>query len=433
MKKQYNVIITTREAKARSKRLRESGISGSSINISGGILIDDISNLGERHTHENLSTLNRLSSDESNYLQMRISALDEDSGVVVISDEKVKAGYSDAAAYSDEAAHANKAAYADIAHDLDIDSPVNERFLRKDQADSTDYLLELNGGIIVRSSKTASQFHSVLSDGLIEEDNMGMSANIIEESDDDSQPLSVALIEVPASDGATTLGGLRNVDDTADTFSDTDDILVRKAGTKEWAVERLIRSGWIPVNTTSERDALDTSYLLKGCVCYVFNEDALYKWTGTAWEKKELGGGGSTGIQRNVRITNNLDSKNISASKGEPCLLKFTFVSQERYDSGEAYEDTGERGVCLISVKSSNSDEYAVVKQLPVNSAVPTTIDVAEFLTSGVNNVMIKVTGTVTEVTTLAFVYTVQLTSLSVDAGNFKWWTAYTGNLKAFL
>lgn len=67
------------------------------------------------------------------------------------------------------------------------------------------------------------------------------------------------------------------------------------------------------------------------------------------------------------------------------------------------------------------------------NSAVPTTIDVAEFLTSGVNNVMIKVTGTVTEVTTLAFVYTVQLTSLSVDAGNFKWWTAYTGNLKAFL
>ena len=278
---------------------------------------------------------------------------------------------------------------------------------------TSDGFVEANSGLIVRSSKKTTSLSNAL----------------IEESDDDSQPLSVALIEVPASDGATTLGGLRNVDDTADTFSDTDDMLVRKAGTKEWAVERLIRSGWIPVNTTSERDALDTSYLLKGCVCYVFNEDALYKWTGTAWEKKELGGGGSTGIQRNVRITNNLDSKNISASKGEPCLLKFTFVSQERYDSGEAYEDTGERGVCLISVKSSNSDEYAVVKQLPVNSAVPTTIDVAEFLTSGVNNVMIKVTGTVTEVTTPAFVYTVQLTSLSVDAGNFKWWTAYTGNV----
>ena len=425
MKKQYNVLTVTREAKARSKRLQKVGISGGSVNVN----MNTSSVSGDGHTHENLLTLDKISIDDDNYLYLKTSVLDDDSGEVVNIDEKVKAGYSDAAAYSDEAAHANKAAYADIAHDLDIDSPVNERFLRKDQADSTDYLLELNGGVIVRSSKTASQFHSVLSDGLIEEDSMGMSANVIEESDDDSQPLSVALIEVPASDGATTLGGLRNVDDTADTFSDTDDMLVRKAGTKEWAVERLIRSGWIPVNTTSERDALDTSYLLKGCVCYVFNEDALYKWTGTAWEKKELGGGGSTGIQRNVRITNNLDSKNISASKGEPCLLKFTFVSQERYDSGEAYEDTGERGVCLISVKSSNSDEYAVVKQLPVNSAVPTTIDVAEFLTSGVNNVMIKVTGTVTEVTTPAFVYTVQLTSLSVDAGNFKWWTAYTGNV----
>lgn len=312
-------------------------------------------------------------------------------------------------------------------------------FINKKQDDEADGLItflkgltseglaQFNNGLLVKSGSARNQ----LLGALIEQNDGGdgLVANIIEESDDDSQPLSVALIEVPASDGATTLGGLRNVDDTADTFSDTDDILVRKAGTKEWAVERLIRSGWIPVNTTSERDALDTSYLLKGCVCYVFNEDALYKWTGTAWEKKELGGGGSTGIQRNVRITNNLDSKNISASKGEPCLLKFTFVSQERYDSGEAYEDTGERGVCLISVKSSNSDEYAVVKQLPVNSAVPTTIDVAEFLTSGVNNVMIKVTGTVTEVTTPAFVYTVQLTSLSVDAGNFKWWTAYTGNV----
>ena len=312
-------------------------------------------------------------------------------------------------------------------------------FINKKQDDEADGLItflkgltseglaQFNNGLLVKSGSA----HNQLLGALIEQNDGGdgLATDVIEESDDDSQSLSVALIEVPASDGATTLGGLRNVDDTADTFSDTDDILVRKAGTKEWSVERLIRAGWIPVGTTSERDALDTSLLLKGCVCYVYNEDVLYKWTGTAWEKKELGGGGSTGIQRNVRIVNNLDSKNISASKGEPCLLRFTFVSQERYDSGEAYEDTGERGVCQISVKSSNSDEYAVVKQLSVNSAVPTTVDVAEFLTSGVNNVMIKVTGTVTEVTTPAFVYTVQLTSLSVDAGNFKWWTAYTGNV----
>lgn len=138
-------------------------------------------------------------------------------------------------------------------------------------------------------------------------------------------------------------------------------------------------------------------------------------------------GGGETGIQRNLRIINNLDSKSLSASKGEPCYLNFTFISQERYSTNEPYEDTGERGFCQISVKNSNSAEYLVVKQLYISSGSPFSIDVAEFLASGANNVMIKVTGEVTEVTAPAFVYTVQLTSLSISADNFKWWTAYTG------
>ena len=42
---------------------------------------------------------------------------------------------------------------------------------------------------------------------------------------------------------------------------------------------------------------------------------------------------------------------------------------------------------------------------------------------------MIKVTGEITEVTTPAFVYTVQLTALSISADNFKWWTAYNGDI----
>lgn len=82
-------------------------------------------------------------------------------------------------------------------------------------------------------------------------------------------------------------------------------------------------------------------------------------------------GGGGTGVQRNIRITNNLESKNISASKGEPCLLDFTFISQERYSSNEPYEDTGERGMCQISVKNNINSEYVIVKQLYINSSVP--------------------------------------------------------------
>ena len=69
------------------------------------------------------------------------------------------------------------------------------------------------------------------------------------------------------------------------------------------------------------------------------------------------------------------------------------------------------------------------MKQLYINSSVPFKTDIAEFLTSGANNVMIKVTGEVTEVTTPAFVYAVQLTSLSISAVNFKWWTAFNNDI----
>ena len=179
-----------------------------------------------------------------------------------------------------------------------------------------------------------------------------------------------------------TLGSLDNVDEEADHAGSEDVVLMRAKGSGTWTLKRLSEIG---------------------------------------------GGGGGTGVQRNVRIVNNLDSKNISASKGEPCWLNFTFVSQERYADSEPYEDTGERGLLQISVRNGDHSDYLVVKQVYVNSASPVALDVAEFLSSGANNVMIKVTGEVTEITTPAFVYTVQLTALSIFADNFRWWTAYSG------
>lgn len=179
-----------------------------------------------------------------------------------------------------------------------------------------------------------------------------------------------------------TLGNLNNVDASADDTGDEDMVLTRAKGSALWTLKRLAEIG---------------------------------------------GGGGQTGVQRNVRVVNNLDSKNIAASKGEPCLLNFTFVSQERYSDSEPYEDAGERGLLQVSVRSGDNSDYVVVKQMYVNSTSPVSVDVSEFLSSGANNVMIKVTGEVTEVTTPAFVYTVQLTALSIFAGNFRWWTAYAG------
>lgn len=188
------------------------------------------------------------------------------------------------------------------------------------------------------------------------------------------------------------------------------------------------KGGFKCVRTIAERDAIPVDRLEIPTMSYVFDEDLFYVWDGSQWNLKEMGGV-DVGLQRNVRIVNELDSKNVSASKGEPCLLKFSFVSQERYSSKEPYENTGEQGLCQISVRNSNNSDYVVVKQIYVKSATPLSVDVAEFLTSGANNVMIKVTGEITEVTTPALVYTVQLTALSINADNFKWWTAYSGDI----
>jgi len=141
---------------------------------------------------------------------------------------------------------------------------------------------------------------------------------------------------------------------------------------------------------------------------------------------EDLVSGSGGGVQRNVLIQNNLDSRNLSASKGEPCNLKFTFISQERYGIGSEYEDTGERGLCQVSIKNAVNQEFTVVKQISIQSGYANTLDVAEFLSSGSNQIMIKVTGEITEMTTPSFVYTVQLTSLSINADNFRWWTAFT-------
>lgn len=213
--------------------------------------------------------------------------------------------------------------------------------------------------------------------------------------------------------------------------------------------------GYKEVSTLAERDSIPPARLREGCKVYVVSENKEYVYKGNGeWEQSnaflptgeigdgtkiqtfddliglmiDLSGGGDK-VQRNVRILNNLDSKNISASKGEPCYLEFTFISQERYSINDPYEDTGERGFCEISIKNTVNSEYAVVKQMYISSGQRQKLDIAEFLTSGANNVMIKVTGEVTEVTAPSFVYTVQLTSLSISANNFKWWTAYTGDI----
>ena len=91
-------------------------------------------------------------------------------------------------------------------------------------------LIEANNGLVVRKTEVVEPMRMSL---LSEEFEDG----IVEENED------VFIEEMrTATGGAATLGELDNVDDEADSVSDTDDILVRLAGTSEWTINTALFS-----------------------------------------------------------------------------------------------------------------------------------------------------------------------------------------------
>ena len=114
--KEYNLNIYKRNARPRSKRLRESGMGGTGnggstvVNVGGG----GNASSAASHTHANKSVLDQISADAEGYMyleQLREVEDEEGNKSMERVPEKIKAGY------------------ADKAHDLDEDSPVNDRFL----------------------------------------------------------------------------------------------------------------------------------------------------------------------------------------------------------------------------------------------------------------------------------------------------------------
>lgn len=142
---------------------------------------------------------------------------------------------------------------------------------------------------------------------------------------------------------------------------------------------------------------------------------------------KELVGG--AGTMYSVYVKNNLDSLAFASQYGEECVLDFTFISQYRDSLDEPYKPTGELGLCTVMVKNSKYADFTVAKQMEVSSGVSIKLNIAEWLSSGINNIKITVKGGNTDKTTAPVTYTVQLTSLGVTAPNFAWWTAFAGDI----
>ena len=121
MDKHYIKATVNRTARPRSERLRKlGGVTGG--NLSNTVVVANTggggSGSGDGHTHDNLAYLNQITTDPDGYLYLTLPIEDETTGEVYYVDVKVKAGF------------------ADIAHDLDPDSPVNNRFLSKIAADT---------------------------------------------------------------------------------------------------------------------------------------------------------------------------------------------------------------------------------------------------------------------------------------------------------
>lgn len=134
---------------------------------------------------------------------------------------------------------------------------------------------------------------------------------------------------------------------------------------------------------------------------------------------------GEGGIMYSVNIKNNLSSLTLAAQAGAPAILNFTFVSQYMEDLTEGYKPTGEIGLCTVMVTNAKYPDYTVVREFETASGVEIKLDVAEYLTAGSNNIKIQIIGKNTDMQTDPITYTVQLTSLGVDAPNFQWWRAF--------
>lgn len=114
----YKLISNNREARPRSKRLRELGITGSA----GGSSVITVNTAGNSdtalyHSHYNKAALDQITTDQDGYeyLTRTVEVENEETGEIDVQTitEKVKAGY------------------ADLAYDLTEDSPVREQFLSR--------------------------------------------------------------------------------------------------------------------------------------------------------------------------------------------------------------------------------------------------------------------------------------------------------------
>lgn len=156
--KEYILEVVRRARKARSKRLRGSGNAGGGGSVVGGSTVVEVNGqtlVGETHSHENKSTLDKLHSDDSDYLYIeQLREVEQAGGGTAWESQrqKAKAGYADESGHSAESDHSTESDHsAESDHSLVSDDSV--RWEGERMADWLDQPVRKNDNVEFRDVK----------------------------------------------------------------------------------------------------------------------------------------------------------------------------------------------------------------------------------------------------------------------------------------
>lgn len=125
------------------------------------------------------------------------------------------------------------------------------------------------------------------------------------------------------------------------------------------------------------------------------------------------------------RIVNELPSMSVTVQTGGKCEVVFSFVSQQ-YDGAE-WITIPEWGSYSVQVKKAQDTTFTTAVSGSVQQGNVVKVDISEFIGSGDWSVKVEVDGSDTG-QKAQLMYAVTVTSMSLTADNFEWWTAKTGS-----
>lgn len=125
------------------------------------------------------------------------------------------------------------------------------------------------------------------------------------------------------------------------------------------------------------------------------------------------------------RIVNELPSTTITVQTGGKCEIAFSFVSQQ-YD-GATWVTIPEWGSYSVQVKRAQDTAFTTAVSGSTQQGNVVRLDLSEFIGSGDWSVKVEVVGSDTG-QKAQLNYAVTVTSMSLTADNFDWWTAKTGD-----